>query len=60
MNRLHPPKPNIELYKHGFSEAKDQLERIQTAETLSELVERIEDPMVIALDGGWGTGKVFF
>lgn len=27
---------------------------------LSQLVERIEDPMVISLDGGWGTGKSFF
>lgn len=60
MPRLSPPKPNIRLYKHGFSEAKDQLERVQTGIALSELVERIEDPMVIALDGGWGTGKSFF
>lgn len=60
MPRLNPPKPNIELYRHGFTDAKDQLERIQTGVALSELVERIEDPMVIALDGGWGTGKSFF
>ena len=60
MQRLNPPKPNIELYKHGFTDAKDQLERAQTGAALSELVERIKDPMVIALDGGWGTGKSFF
>lgn len=60
MHRLTPPKPNIELYKHGFTDAKDQLERAQTGIALSELVERIEEPMVIALDGGWGTGKSFF
>lgn len=60
MHRLTPPKPNIELYKHGFTDAKDQLERAQTGTALSELVQRIEEPMVIALDGGWGTGKSFF
>ncbi|UWR00565.1 KAP family NTPase [Rhodobacteraceae bacterium S2214] len=60
MPRLNLPKPNIELYKHGFAEAKDQLERVQTGVALSKLVERIEDPMVIALDGGWGTGKSYF
>lgn len=60
MPRLSLPKPNIELYKHGFMDAKDKLDRIQTGVALSELVERIEDPMVIALNGGWGTGKSFF
>ncbi len=60
MARLTPPKPAIKLYEDGFAQAGDQLERINTGKALSDLVERIDDPMVIALDGGWGTGKSFF
>lgn len=60
MAHLTPPKPEIALYQDGFDDVKDLLERKATGAALSELVERIEDPMVIALDGGWGTGKSFF
>lgn len=60
MTRLTPPKPAITLFKTGFEDAGDMLDRKKTGAALSELVERIEDPMVIALDGGWGTGKSFF
>ena len=57
--RLTVPEPKIELYKDGFDE-HDQLSRKPTGEKLSDLVERIDDPLVIALDGSWGSGKSFF
>lgn len=53
------PEPDIEIYEDGF-EGHDLLERKTTGASLSDLVDRIEDPMVIALDGGWGSGKSFF
>lgn len=57
--RLTIPEPKIELYKDGFAE-HDKLSRKPTGDKLSELVARIDDPLVIALDGAWGYGKSFF
>ncbi len=56
---LTVPEPKIELYEDGFDD-HDQLDREATGKKLSDLVERIDDPMVIALDGAWGSGKSFF
>ncbi|MFB2594328.1 P-loop NTPase fold protein [Paracoccus sp. p4-l81] len=36
------------------------MDRAETGRSLSDLVERIETPMVIAVDGDWGTGKTVF
>ena len=59
--RLTVPEPKIELYKDGFKPGElDQLNRKPTGDKLSDLVERIDDPLVIALDGSWGSGKSFF
>jgi len=58
MARLTPKEPEFKLYKTGFD--GDLLDRKASGAALSGLVERIEDPMVIALDGGWGTGKSWF
>ena len=65
MSRLTIPEPEIELYKDGFKphvtgKLHDQLGREPTGKALSDLVDRIAEPMVIALDGGWGSGKSFF
>jgi len=60
MRRLTPPEPDIELYKERFNSGKDLLQRTETGQALSNLVERIDEPMVVALDGGWGEGKSFF
>lgn len=49
-----------ELFKTGFSEEYDFLDRKEPASRLSALVENIDDPLVIALDGPWGSGKSFF
>lgn len=57
--RLTIPEPEIDLYSDGFDE-HDKLSRKSTGDKLSELVERIDDPLVIALDGAWGSGKSFF
>lgn len=57
--RLTVPDPDITLYEDGFAH-HDQLDRKATGDKLSDLVERIDDPLVIALDGAWGSGKSFF
>jgi hypothetical protein len=57
--KLFPPDPEIVLYETGFG-TDDPFNRIGTGRSLSDLVERIDDPLVIALDGGWGSGKTWF
>ena len=57
--KLFPPDPEIKLYETGFGDS-DPFNRVETGKSLSSLVERIEDPLVIALDGGWGSGKTWF
>lgn len=57
--RITVPKPNIELYVDGF-EGHDQLKRKSQSKDLSDLVEKIDEPLVISLDGQWGSGKSFF
>ncbi|MBO9400466.1 P-loop NTPase fold protein [Shimia sp. R9_3] len=59
MARLYIPEPKIKLYEDGFEE-HDKLDRKTTGDKLSDLVERIDDPLVIALDGAWGSGKSVF
>lgn len=59
MKRITVPEPEITLYEDGF-QGHDKLGREETGRKLSELVERIDEPLVIALDGGWGSGKSFF
>ena len=51
----------IDLYKDGFEdERNDLLQRRKTGKALSSLLNGIEDPLVIALDGQWGSGKTYF
>lgn len=57
--RLTLPEPNINIGEDGFDE-HCKLGRAETGRKLSELIEKIEDPIVIALDGSWGSGKSFF
>lgn len=56
--RLFPQDNEVELYETGFE--NDILDRSSLSKQLSDLVERIEDPMVLALDDKWGTGKTYF
>lgn len=57
--KLFVPEPAITLYEHGFDD-HDLLDRKAQGEQLSNLVEKISDPIVIALDGEWGSGKTVF
>lgn len=58
MEPLPTEKP-VKLYEEGFG-TDDLLKRKGIAENLSDWLEQIETPMVIALDGRWGTGKTWF
>ena len=57
--KIVPPEPAVDLYTEGFEE-DDILQRKRTGDALSSLVNLIEDPLVVALDGSWGTGKTYF
>lgn len=56
--RFLPPDDDVVLYEQGFDD--DLLGRVRVGKALSELLERIEDPLVVALDGRWGSGKTYF
>lgn len=56
--RLFPQDSNVVLYETGFED--DILGRKSISKQLSDLVERIEDPIVLALDDKWGSGKTYF
>jgi len=57
--RLTLPEPKIDLYESGF-EGICKLDRAQVGKKLSNLVESIAEPMVIAVDAPWGAGKSVF
>ncbi len=54
-----PPEHEVDLYNEGFGD-DDLLERASFGKSLSNFVEKVEDPLVIAIDGEWGQGKSFF
>ncbi len=56
--KLTIPEPVIEIGVDGFE--KDLLGRSDFGQRLTGLVDRIDDPLVIALDGSWGSGKSTF
>jgi hypothetical protein len=54
--RIFPP--TIEIgEKEGFSPEKDIFKRADFGKGLADLVRLVEDPLVIVLDGPWGSGK---
>ena len=57
--KILPPEPHVDLYNEGFGDV-DLLERKKVGKALSDLIDRIDDPLVIALHGQWGTGKTHF
>lgn len=59
MVRFSPPVEQVTLYETGFSD-NDAFGRARLGKSLSRVVDRIEDPLVIALDGPWGCGKTWF
>ena len=52
-------EPEIELYQDGF-EGLCTLDRAGEGRKLSRLLEQVSEPLVVALDGPWGSGKSFF
>ncbi len=56
--KLFPQDGDVVLYETGFGD--DILNRKAISKQLSDLVERIENPIVIALDDKWGSGKTYF
>ena len=56
---LFPQDTDVELYETAFDD-EDLLKRKPISEQLSDLVQRIESPIVIALDDQWGSGKSYF
>ena len=56
--KLFPQDDDMILYETSFDE--DAFGRTETSRQLSALVERLESPLVIALDDGWGQGKSYF
>ncbi len=64
--RLTPPEPDFTPRDKSFDDKDatglryDLLGRKAVGRRLSDLVERIGEPLVIALDGIWGSGKSHF
>jgi len=56
---LFPPESEVDLYNEGFG-TEDLLNRKIVGQRLSKLFDTIDQPMVVALDGAWGTGKTHF
>ena len=59
MRRLFPDPKVKRLYEDDFGE-NDLLHRKQTGDALSDLLNRFEEPLVVALDSQWGSGKTWF
>lgn len=62
---LFPEEPVFVVGQAGFDtviegQKLDVLGRKPLGQKLTELVDRIDQPLVIALDGGWGSGKSHF
>ncbi|MBY5356481.1 AAA family ATPase [Rhizobium leguminosarum] len=57
--KLFPPQDEFEIYEQGFG-TTDLLGRRDAGQRLSELLEKVEDSVVVAVDGPWGSGKSHF
>jgi KAP-like P-loop domain-containing protein len=57
--RIFPPSVEIGD-KEGFAPQKDIFKRAAFGTGLANLLRRVEDPMVLILDGPWGSGKTTF
>ncbi len=57
--RLTPQEPEIPEVG-GFTEANDLFGYRDFADRLANLVRNVDEPLVIALDGPWGSGKTIF
>lgn len=57
--RLFPPAFEVSL-DEGFSPERDLFGRAPIAAGLTKLIEKVDQPLVIGLDGDWGSGKTTF
>lgn len=57
--KLFPPQDELKIYEQGFG-STDLLGRRKVGERISELLEAVDDPVVLAVDGAWGSGKSHF
>lgn len=57
--RLFPPSLEVGD-EEGFTPEKDIFGRAQLGAGLTNLVNSVSDPTVIAVDGQWGSGKTTF
>lgn len=56
--KLTIQEPHIEIGKDGFE--KGSIDRTNFGRQFTELVDKVDGPLVVALDGGWGSGKSLF
>jgi len=60
-NVMHIFPPRIDIADdEGFDPKKDIFNRAEFGRGLANLLGTVEDPMVIAVDGQWGSGKTTF
>ncbi|WP_425087911.1 KAP family P-loop NTPase fold protein [Stappia sp.] len=57
--KVYPPQLEIGE-QEGFTPQKDLFGRADLGRQMSSLVATVEDPLVIAFDGVWGSGKTTF
>lgn len=57
--RIFPPPLEVSL-EEGFSAEKDIFGRKPIADGLTRIISSVGQPLVIALDGDWGSGKTTF
>lgn len=57
--RLFPPPISVGDTE-GFTEEKDLFGRADIGRGLANLIDATDEPLVIAVDGQWGTGKTVF
>ncbi len=57
--RIFPPTVEI-TEGEGFTPEKDIFKRADFGKGLASLVAAVDEPMVIAFDGQWGSGKTTF
>ncbi|MXQ08033.1 hypothetical protein GQ651_09275 [Alphaproteobacteria bacterium GH1-50] len=56
---LTVPETTIDIYSDGF-QGNDALHRAPLGKKLSQLVEKVSEPMVVAVNAPWGAGKSVF
>lgn len=56
---LFPAEPEITLYKDGLDKLTTLPRRVE-GQRLTDLLDKTSDPLTVAVNGAWGTGKTVF